>query len=77
LFAVADTLDAMTMDRPYRKAQSLAAAREEINRWAGRQFDPEVVKVFLSLPEKIWPDLRKEIDSQVSSLAYSTAKSSS
>jgi putative nucleotidyltransferase with HDIG domain len=77
LFAVADTLDAMTMDRPYRKAQSLAAAREEINRWSGRQFDPEVVKVFLSLPEKIWPDLRKEIDSQVGSLSYSTAKGSS
>jgi len=36
-----------------------------------------VVKVFLEMPEKIWPDLRKEIDSQVNRFAYSTAKSSS
>ncbi len=75
LFSVADTLDAMTCDRPYRKAQSLTAAREEIKRFSGRQFDPEVVKMFLSMPEEIWPDLRKEIDSQVNRFAYSTAKS--
>jgi len=67
LFSVADTLDAITSDRPYRPAQSLTAAREEIERWSGRQFDPEVVKTFLSMPEDIWGDLRKEI-------AYSTAK---
>jgi len=75
LFSVADTLDAMTCDRPYRKAQPLSAAREEIRRFSGRQFDPEVVKMFLSMPEEIWPDLRKEIDSQVNRFAYSTAKS--
>jgi HD-GYP domain-containing protein (c-di-GMP phosphodiesterase class II) len=75
LFSVADTLDAMTCDRPYRKAQSLTAAREEIQRFSGRQFDPAVVKMFLSMPEEIWPDLRKEIDSQVNRFAYSTAKS--
>jgi putative nucleotidyltransferase with HDIG domain len=69
LFSVADTLDAITSDRPYRPAQSLTAAREEIERWSGRQFDPEVVKIFLSMPEDIWGDLRKEIN-------YSTAKSS-
>jgi putative nucleotidyltransferase with HDIG domain len=74
LFSVADTLDAMTCDRPYRKAQSLTAAREEIKRFSGKQFDPEVVKMFLSMPEEIWPDLRKEIDSQVNRFAYSTAK---
>src|SRR5207244_6161913 len=47
IFSVADTLDAMTSDRPYRAAQSIAAAREEIQRFSARQFDPEVVKVFL------------------------------
>ncbi|GBC91564.1 Cyclic di-GMP phosphodiesterase response regulator RpfG [bacterium HR15] len=51
IFAIADTLDAMTSDRPYRKALSFAQAREEIERCAGTQFDPELVKVFLSLPE--------------------------
>ena len=40
MFSVADTLDAITSDRPYRPAQSLQAAREEIERWSGRQFDP-------------------------------------
>jgi len=52
IFAIADTLDAMTSNRPYRKALSFAQAREEIERCAGTQFDPELVKVFLSLPEE-------------------------
>ncbi len=75
IFSVADTLDAITSDRPYRAAQSVAAAREEIERWSGRQFDPNVVKVFLSMKEHIWADLRKEIDAQIYRFAYSTAKS--
>ncbi len=44
IVAVANTLDSITSDRIYRAAQSLQAAREEISKWAGRQFDPEVVK---------------------------------
>lgn len=51
IFAVADTLDAMTSDRPYRKAVSFSAAREEIQRESGHQFDPEVVEAFLAIPE--------------------------
>src|SRR5499426_373379 len=43
LFAVADTLDAITSDRPYRAAQSIAAAREEIRLHSGSQFDTQVV----------------------------------
>ena len=77
IFSVADTLDAITSDRPYRAAQSIAAAREEIKVWSGRQFDPEVVDVFISMPEQIWSGLRKDVDSQVNRFAYSTAKSSS
>jgi len=77
IFAVADTLDAIISDRPYRAARSVAAAREEIQKWSGRQFDPEVVKTFMSMPENIWSDLRKEIDTQVHPFAYSVAKSSS
>jgi putative nucleotidyltransferase with HDIG domain len=65
MFSVADTLDAITSDRPYRPKQSLTAARTEIEKWSGRQFDPEVVRVFLSMPENIWEDLRKEIDSRI------------
>ena len=48
IFAVADALDAMTSDRPYRNAMSWAAAGREILSESSRQFDPEVVKAFLS-----------------------------
>jgi putative nucleotidyltransferase with HDIG domain len=61
IFAVADTLDAITSDRPYRKAATFGAARQEIKRCAGTQFDPKVVDVYLSLPDQLWEDLRAEI----------------
>jgi response regulator RpfG family c-di-GMP phosphodiesterase len=47
LFAVIDTLDAMTSDRPYRARLSFEAARAEIMRQAGNQFDPRAVDAFL------------------------------
>jgi ribonuclease P protein subunit RPR2 len=46
VFAVADTLDAMTSDRVYRPAQPWRDARDEILRQEGRQFDPDVVDAF-------------------------------
>ncbi|HMI99492.1 MAG TPA: response regulator [Gaiellaceae bacterium] len=46
VFAVADALDAMTSDRPYRRARSWEAAAAEIIGEAGRQFDPTVVEAF-------------------------------
>jgi cyclic di-GMP phosphodiesterase len=61
VFAVADTLDAMTSDRPYRRALPFSAAQAEITRESGRQFDPEVVRAFLSIPEKVWEDIRLEV----------------
>lgn len=61
IFSIADTLDAMTMDRPYRPAQSFHAARKEIELWSGRQFDPQIVKIFLEMPDNIWEDLRRDI----------------
>ena len=70
IFAVADTLDAITSDRPYRAAQSTRAALEEIARYSGTQFDPEVVKTFLSMPETIWEDLRKQINTQIHRYTY-------
>ena len=47
IFAVADALDAMTGERPYRRPASWEAAREEIFTQSGRQFDPDIVQVFL------------------------------
>jgi putative nucleotidyltransferase with HDIG domain len=73
IFSVADTLDAITSDRPYRPAQTLQAAREEIMRFSGRQFDPGVVETFLSMPDHIWDDLRKEIDNQIYKFGYATS----
>jgi putative nucleotidyltransferase with HDIG domain len=61
IFAVADTLDAIISDRPYRKAQPISEARTEISRFAGTQFDPKVVEIFSSLPEKLWQELRENI----------------
>ena len=75
IFSIADTLDAITCDRPYRKAQSLDAARAEIKRCSGTQFDPEIVEVFLRMPDNIWEDLRREINDQIYRFTYSaTAK---
>ena len=51
IFAVADTLDAMTSDRPYRKGTTFANAVAEITRCGGSQFDPDVVKAFNSIGE--------------------------
>ena len=47
LFAVIDTLDAMTFDRPYRKGMPFDAAKTEILRVSGSQFDPQAVEAFL------------------------------
>jgi putative nucleotidyltransferase with HDIG domain len=57
VFAVADTFDAMTSDRPYRRALPWDAAREEIIRHSGSQFDPQVVQAFLQAYEG-WVETR-------------------
>jgi putative nucleotidyltransferase with HDIG domain len=64
MFAVADALDAITSDRPYRRARNFDVAREEILRCSGTQFDPGVVEVFLKIPNDLWHELRSEITGQ-------------
>lgn len=49
ILAVCDTYDAMTSDRPYRKALPMAVAIQEIRDHSGRQFDPEVAAAFISM----------------------------
>lgn len=61
IFAVADSLDAMTSDRPYRPALLYSAAREEITRESGRQFDPKVVTGFLAIPEEVLEAARLDV----------------
>ena len=53
IFAVADTLDAMTSDRPYRAAGTWESAGEEITGQAERQFDPDVVRAFAAREPKL------------------------
>ena len=60
VFAVADTLDAMMSDRPYRRGRAYEIARAEIQRESGKQFDPRVVAAFLSVPEERWAEIRSE-----------------
>ena len=58
IFALADTLDAITSDRPYRKALPFEYAIEEIAKNAGKQFDPHITKVFLSIPVEEWQAIK-------------------
>ena len=51
IFAVADTYDAITSDRPYRRARTHGAAIAELHRVAGQQLDPAIVEAFGSLAE--------------------------
>ena len=60
VFAVADTLDAITTDRPYRPAVSFAEARVEIAKMGGTQFDPEVVGAFQRVSDERFAELREQ-----------------
>jgi HD-GYP domain-containing protein (c-di-GMP phosphodiesterase class II) len=57
IFAVADALDAMTHDRPYRKARPLGEALGALREGGGTQFDPRVVEAALTIPEARWAEL--------------------
>ena len=62
LFCVADTMDAICSDRPYRKGSPLEVAIAEIGRLGGSQFDPKAVEVYLSIPPTEWQRIRKDIE---------------
>jgi putative nucleotidyltransferase with HDIG domain len=50
IIMIADTIDAMTTDRPYRRALTLQRALEELSKHAGRQFDPKLVQLVFKSP---------------------------
>jgi ribonuclease P protein subunit RPR2 len=60
IFAVADSLDAMTSDRPYRRALSWDSARTEIIRQSGWQFDPDIVESFRAVEPDLG-EIRREL----------------
>jgi ribonuclease P protein subunit RPR2 len=61
VFSVADVLDALTTDRPYRAACSLRYARAMITRESGTQFDPRVVDAFNSIDDEVFQRIAAEI----------------
>ena len=60
IFALADALDALTSDRPYRAAVPIAAAREEIEASDG-QFDPAVLEAFATIPDERIEEIRRSL----------------
>ena len=59
IFAVADAVDAITSDRPYRASRPFEAAAEELLRCSGTHFDPEIVKAFTSVSIDTWREARQ------------------
>lgn len=60
IFAIADTVDAMTSDRPYCAAVPLQAAQEQVRCGAGTLYDPRIAEVFLRISNDIWKAIRAE-----------------
>jgi len=60
IFSVADAFDAITSNRVYRKGKSYQAAAQELDDWAGKQFDPRVVEAFHRVPQQDWDELRDQ-----------------
>ncbi len=60
IFAIADTFDAMTSDRPYRRALPFKVSREVVERGAGNLYDLQVANVFLNIPDETWEAIRSE-----------------
>jgi putative nucleotidyltransferase with HDIG domain len=63
IVSIANALDAMLSDWPYRNALPMSHAYAEIRRCAGTQFDPKIVEVFLTIPENHWSELRENLGS--------------
>ena len=62
ILAVADAYEAMTADRPYRRALPVAAAREELRKGAGTQFDHDVVAAFERVLDRAEPGFVATLD---------------
>ena len=60
IFAVADAFDAITSDRVYRRGKPYEAAAQELDDWAGRQFDPKIVEAFHRVPKSDWEELHRQ-----------------
>ena len=75
--AVADSLDAMCSDRPYRQTLSFREVKEEMARCSATQFDPEVVAAFFAVAEKKGSGFFKNSAVKVDSTMLVTGKDNS
>jgi diguanylate cyclase (GGDEF)-like protein len=71
IVAVADVLDALTHERPYKRAWSVAEALAEIKRQSGRQFDPQVVEACLAVFAEVTADVEEHMQRLDSDLSLS------
>ena len=65
LFAVADTFDALTSDRPYRQGSPYEVARKLIEEESGKQFDPQAVAAFTAVPPEEWTQIRARVMEEI------------
>jgi len=65
IFNIADAIDAMTSDRPYQKALSFEAAAQELMRFSGKQFDPEIIAVFNETGLDFWIEEKLKIEKRI------------
>jgi putative nucleotidyltransferase with HDIG domain len=65
LFMIADTFDALTSDRPYRKGRPYEDARQIIEQESGKQFDPKAVQAFLAVPQAEWLQIRAQVMEEI------------
>ena len=65
LFAIADTFDALTSDRPYRKGRPYEIARKLIEEESGKQFDPQAVAAFIAVPSEEWAQIRARVMEEI------------
>ena len=71
LFAIADTFDAITSDRPYRQGRPYEFARKCIEEQSGKQFDPQAVAAFLAISPEEWMQIRTRVMEEIErQLAY-------
>jgi HD-GYP domain-containing protein (c-di-GMP phosphodiesterase class II) len=59
IFSIADTIDAITSDRPYRRGRSFEEAFDEVEKCAETQFDPALVEVALFIPKADWLEAKR------------------
>ena len=72
IFAIVDTFDAMTSSRPYRNALTYEDVCSEVEKFQGKQFDPLLSRLFLSIPKNEWESINTKILAQMSVLQKQT-----